>query len=435
MNSNKFLFISLAGDSMPLCQRLEEFGYECYFYIHKSKAKPVGEGILKNKVDDYHEVLQNNKQKDLIIVIDQNGLGYTADYLRRLGYKVFNGGSFADKLEYDRDYGTEVLSEIMDVPPTNKFTDWNKAKDFLSKQDKTVRFIFKPSGDVKSGKTYVSKDIGDLLNQMTYYESIWDKEEGTPIDFELQEFITGTEASFSGYFNGENFIENAYTTTFEEKKFMNDNIGSAVGCSGNAIWYMSGKEKYYQEVLNKLTPILKQNRYIGQIDINNIFAKNDGKPYGLEFCSRWGYDSLYCEILLLGAEKFAQFLINVCYKKDFEKDFFPLNKKALSVRLSIPPYPLGDSCITGGQRISFPEKYMNNIFIEDVKVDEEGIYVTGGVDGVTCNVVAVGDTIDECKEIIYNKIIPLIKIPDVQYRTDIGKRIEGDLKTIEQWVK
>ena len=431
----KFLFISLSGDSMPLCQRLEQIGYICYFYIYKQKAKPVGEGILKNKVEDYHEVLQKEKQSELIIVFDQNGLGFTADYLRRLGYKCVNGSSYADRLEFDRDFGTEVLSKIMDVPPTEKFTDWNAAKEFLLKQDKDARFIFKPSGDCKSGKTYVSKDVEDLLNQMAYYESIWEREEGTPIDFEIQTFITGTEVSFSGYFDGENFIENAYTITFEEKKFMNDNIGSAVGCAGNIIWYLSGKEKFITEILNKLTPILSKEKYIGQIDINSIFSIDDGKPYGLEFCSRWGFDSLYTEISLLGSEKFAQFLINFAYKIDFEKDFFPINKPAMSVRLSVPPYPLGESAITGGQRIAFPEKYMNNIYLEDVKFDEENEkYVTGGVDGVTCNVVSVAGTLEQCKDEIYNKIIPLVKIPDVQYRTDIGNRVESDLKAIKEYV-
>ena len=85
--TTKFLFISIAGDSMPLCQRFEQIGYTCFFYVHKGKAKSVGDGIFKNKVEDYHEVLQNNKQNELIIIFDQNGLGYTADYLRRLGYK------------------------------------------------------------------------------------------------------------------------------------------------------------------------------------------------------------------------------------------------------------------------------------------------------------------------------------------------------------
>jgi phosphoribosylamine-glycine ligase len=426
----KFLFISICGDAMPLCQRLEQIGYECYFYIHKHKAKAVGDGILKNKVDDYHEVLQNQKQKELVIVFDQNGLGYTADYLRRLGYKVVNGGSFADKLEYDRDYGTEVLSKIMDVPPTEKFTDWTKANDFLSKQTPDARFVFKPSGDVKSNKTYVSKDLEDMKNQIQYYESIWQKEEGDNVDFELQTFIPGTEVSFSGYFNGEKFIENAYTITFEEKKFMDGNIGPAVGCGGNIIWFMSGKEKYNQEVLNKLTPLLKQYGYIGQIDINNIFAEKDNKPYGLEFTSRWGYDSIYTEMALLGVEKFAQFLIGIAYKQEFDASFFPVGVRAMSVRLSVPPYPLGDCCITGCQRIAFPEKYMDNIFLEDVRMDEE-TYITGGIDGVTCNVVATGDS---ASEEIY-KIIDLIKIPDVQYRTDIGVRTDVDLKEIEGWMK
>ena len=431
----KFLFMSLSGDSMPLCQRFEQLGYECYFYVYKGKAKSVGGGILKNKVDDYHEVLQNNKQKELIIIFDQNGLGYTADYLRRLGYKVINGGSFADKLEYDRDYGTEILSEIMEVPPTKKFTNWNTAKEWLLKKDPKERFVFKPSGDVNSGKTYVAHDVEDLLNEMAYYENIWAKEEGCEINFELQTFISGTEISFSGYFDGEKFIENAHTITFEEKKFMNDNIGSAVGCAGEGLWYLSGKEKYNQEILNKFTPILKENGFVGQIDINNIFASEDGKPYGLEWTPRFGFDSLYCEISLLGTEKFAQFLINIAYKLDFEKDFFPLDKKSISVRLSIPPYPVGYSAITGGQRIAFPKKYMDNIYLEDVKLDDEGIYITGGIDGVICNVVAVGDTIDECKKQIYEEIIPLIKIPDVQFRTDIGNRVEGDLKAIQKWVK
>jgi len=37
--------------------------------------------------------------------------------------------------------------------------------------------------------------------------------------------------------------------------------------------------------------------------------------------------------------------------------------------------------------------------------------------------------VDDCKQQVYD-IIKFIKIPDVQFRTDIGDRIEGDLKQI-----
>jgi phosphoribosylamine-glycine ligase len=333
---------------------------------------------------------------------------------------VIGDSEIADKLEDDRVFGIRVMEDSgIEVPPWEQFSDIKTAVKFIRYTNK--RYVFKPSGDdVDCAATYVSASAEDLISYLGELNNL-----AKGADFILQEFVPGTEVSTEGFFNGKDwyFINN----TFEEKKFMNDNIGPNTGCSGNLVYsHGINKPRLFNKGLGKLTQFLKDVNYRGMIDLNCIVT--DTNCYGLEWTPRFGYDATATQTLLIKGG-YGNFLANIVHGQDMASDIF-VNAFAASVRVSIPPYPLNtknsgiyhkDIPIAGIEESDLQYCYLYDVeLVGNKKAKDDLSLVTAGHEGFICCPMAMSEDAAYAFDVVKKKI-KQIKIPDMQYRTDIEK--------------
>lgn len=427
---NRFVFVNVGGVMLGAAQRVIEEG-DLGYLVRNSDKPPdhTGDGLIDPGC------LINNlwgelDSKEVVIIFDDNGQGDLADHLRADGYKVIGGSSFADELEYDRTLGTKIMSKLgLKTPPTNSFTKIKDGLDFLAKvKDPEQRFVFKPCGcDFAGGsKTYTAKNVKDLEEYMNWLQSDMTEKKYTIDEFELQEFIDGYEADFSAYFDGEKFMEGSNCIDIEEKKVGDGNKGQAVGCMGNVI-YFPKNDKYFKTYIEKMAPMLKKKGFVGQISINNIFAKSDGQPYGLEFTPRLGWDGHPTELAIHKAagKKVSEFYLALANKTKFD---FNHELVGCGVRVYSATPEIERPQIVG-RRFTFDKAIQESVYLYSASY-EDGVYEIEKFANETGVLVANGvdKTVPKAISAVYDDILPKIDIPDAYFRNEVGKRAAEVMK-------
>lgn len=413
--------ISREGDFLPLLHKMHQDGKEVLAYIDDDCAKNMHDNMTPKVCSP----LELSLSKDDTIVFDMVHGGSEADTLKSQGFTVIGGGSFNDKIELDRDYGQSFMEAMkINTPDTIGFSSFADARKFLKDSDK--RYVFKPNGNMDTDLTYVSASTEDMLRMLPYLEARCGDEQ---VDFDLQEFVEGVEMSTEAWFNGEKFLL-PLNSTMEEKKFLTGNLGPATGCMGNVVWWwdMETSQFLYELLFKRMEPILRKERYLGPLDINALWTPGD--LYALEFTARFGYDAIQAASRLFTPDLYTVL-------RDLpELSELPVipDRYALSIRLSIPPYPnRSDS-----EDIPIPDPGSLDPFLywSDVRRDEEGALWSASTDGYVASIAADGNSVAALQRKLY-AILGDYKIPNMQYRTDIGDRFFTDFpeikKIIEDW--
>lgn len=408
----KYILLSKDGDFLPLLYRMQEDGEEVIAYV--------------DEVDDIHkgltpladDALEIEVAPDDVIIFDMVGAGKAADQLKKRGNTVIGGGSFNDKIELDRKFGTDFMQKHdIQTPPTWEFNSMDEVRNHVEKN--AERYVFKPNGNLETDLTYVSSSSEDLLAVLPWIESRIP--EGT--EFELQQFVEGVEMSTEAWFNGDKFLL-PINSTMEEKKFMAGNVGPATGCMGNVVWVWDDEtsEFLYEYLFKPLEPELRKHNYLGPLDINGIWT-TDG-IYGLEWTSRFGYDAIQAFSRVLSRP------IQQVLKELPTLDRLPVNSGVLGVgvRVSIPPFP------SEGEVPNVPilgADDTEHLYFADVKIDDNLGLVCAGTDGYVLSVCAEAKSHKKALATAY-EVIDNLEIPNKQYRIDIGERYSNDRAEIER---
>lgn len=332
----------------------------------------------------------------------------------------------ASRLEEDRLFGIEIMERSgINVPPWDVFDSIDAARKFVGKTKK--RYVFKPFGGQDQGSmtTFVSESSDDLLE---YFDNLDEQTHGA--QFILQEFITGgCEVSTEAYFNGQDFY--LVNATIEEKKFMDGNLGPATGCSGNLVWCYDEWPKIFKEGLLKLGEFLNASNYRGMCDLNTIVTQ--GKLYGLEWTPRFGYDASATLFSLLPTGTFGDFLYGIAAGERVDNIQPILGQYAAAVRCSIPPYPVEELKV-GLQQVGVPLKlemeHLKDFWLWDGCVVEDRLVSCGQGYGVIGAPIYTSDSPLGAFSRVYNALEKL-KIPNLQYRTDMAKYTLKRLKNAE----
>ena len=407
--------------------RLMAEGHKVDYYLSNSKAEGVLSGLIPRPkvldIDQRRHVLgygfPNYYDYDLSL-FDFTGQSKQADSSRASLVPTLGDGYFENLLEDDRQYGIEAMefSEIK-VPPYERFDSPDNAKAFLRKRDR--RYVFKPfveGGRVPdSASTYVSRDSADMLRTI---DKLFSHAKGNP--FILQEFVTGTEVSVEGWFNGTDF--SCLCGTLEEKKFLNDNKGPNTGCAGVLVFTLSPSSRLYEETLKKTIPLLKNAGFRGVIDLNTIVAEGGDKIFGLEWGPRLGY--LCCPVSsVMYGPGYADFILAVAKGAQPQERWQAPFGAAITV--SIPPYPT-EILIPSAEGIPIegldpcsPQE-LCEFFLHDARLDKTRERLeTCGHYGYIGAPIGYGGTLEESFAMVERKLQKL-HIPNMQYRTDIRAR-------------
>lgn len=432
----RFAFHSLDGVTLSWCRRLMDEGHEVLFYVKKDRKNKIGQGIVPLATSLAQWRAWGMLDKSTIYFFDQTASGDYADELRKAGCTVVNGGSFQDRLELDRSWGTDIARRAgVLIPPTYSFSSISETIAFLKTNPQQEfgdgGWAWKPDRDIGCDATLVASDNQKIIDHVQQIARRF----GDGLKCILQEKIDGVAVSTARWWNGRTWV-GPVEGTIENKKFMDKNLGPATGCSLNMVWfYRNDNVRIAQELhFDSLAEEFRAKKAPpGIYDINCILDKRGA--WFLEWTPRLGIDS---EITSQRAiTKLGQFIHNVAFGLGVD-DLFDTDQAYFDVRLSIPPYPNSiDS-----------KDYKNPALDVQVKGEDglwKGMFVCGGLaynpqlglhnvdpSGLVGFIVKAGRSIDKTYDEIYNYIKDKLTIPDLQYRTDAAKTIKDDLKKMKE---
>ena len=275
MEKKNFLFVSIDGLIGDTAWQVAKEGHDVKYFIESSHEKEVADGFVP-KSDDWKKDVD---WADVIIFDDVLGQGRKAKRLRDKGHNVIGGTPYTDKLEDDRSFGQEELKKAgIPIIPYQDFHSFDEAIAFV--QEKPGKYVIKPSGEAQNvkGLLFVGEedDGKDVLQVLDAYRKAWSKRIKV---FQLQKRVTGVEVAVGAFFNGKSFIH-PININFEHKKLFPGNIGPSTGEMGTSMFW-SAPNKIFNCTLKKLEHILREENYVGYIDLNCIVNNNGIFP--LEF--------------------------------------------------------------------------------------------------------------------------------------------------------
>jgi phosphoribosylamine---glycine ligase len=434
----RILFISEDLVAGNLAYILKKEGHDVKLYIYDKRRKNNFDNIVK-KTNSWRKEL-NWVGKDGLIIFDCNGFGKLQDDLRFKGYSVVGGNEAGDRLELERQFGSEIfLKAGIKTSPTLNFEGIKKTINFIKKNPGkwVIKQNFSGTGSKDFNYVGLVGDGSDVINVLENYKGKIKYEKAI---ISLQKKLEGVEIAIGRYFNGTNWI-GPVCINLEHKKLFPGDLGPTTSEMGTLLWYDENeKNKLYQETLARLYPTLRKINYKGYIDINCI-ANNKG-IFPLEATARFGSPIIHLQSEIQ-ISPWGEMLKALATGKNFEVKW----KKGygIVVVVSVPtsqpfPFTKADHYISPkGIKIYFDEvakRNMEHIHFEDVsmrKIRGHDEYYISDDRGYILYVTAVGKTVEKAQKKAYN-LLKHIFIPKMFYRNDIGlKFIKSEKQKLKKW--
>ena len=413
----RILVLSQTGDFLGVAQRLRLEGHDVAMWIKEKAYARSGKGIVE-RVLSWRPLL---RWADLVIV-DIVGMGKYYPLLKSMGKPFLGCHPEMDRLELDRAYGMKCFADAgITVPETFPFPTPAKALQWMRDEDWGDGFAVKADDNIGCASSRV----------LTEPEQLDWALEALPATSSLivQRLVKGVEVSTEGWFDGNDFIP-PYNHTFEEKKFLEGNLGPNTGCMGNIV-IARESNRLTRATVERLRPLLRHLHWRGPIDVNCIV--NEEGAFALEATARFGYDAIeaFLEGVKMGA---GEFLRGIASR---ELTTIPISSDYLiAVRLSVPPYPLEDENVVpewGEPLLGINEESIRHLWLCNVYVDpKDQLFKTSGADGLTLVATARGESVADARRRVY-RTLNNIRVGSKMYRRDIGSRADEAIKHLTDW--
>lgn len=417
----RFLFVSRWALIHDLAWEVRKEGHEVRYAILSKADREVGDGFV-DKVERW----EDHKDWADVIVFDDSDFGESCEKLRREGKAVVGGTKYSDRLEFDRDFGTDEMKAAgLKTLPSWEFTTFDDAIAFV--RQNPGRYVVKPSGKAQSEKvlSYVGQeeDGGDVVTILEHYKKGW----STRIkSFQVQKFVSGVEVAVGAFYNGTEFVLPALVN-FEHKRMMNDDIGPSTGEMGTSAFW-ANENTLIRETLLRMKDRIRG--YVGYFDVNCIV--NSTGIYPLEITPRFGYPTV--NLMVEGVlSKWGELLAALA-----KGEKFALRTKRgfqIAVVVAVPPFPFVDPDAfrkySEDAAVIFKKPLNEGIHPCDVKL-VDGQWLLTGNSGYSLVVSGSGSTMQDARREAYNRVKNL-HVPNMFYRTDIGERWQRDGDLLQTW--
>lgn len=425
MKKTKFLFVSISGLIGDIAWHVKKEGNSVKYYIDEKSERQIGNGFV-TKTNNWEAEVD---WADVIVFDDVLGQGQKAKDLRARGKLVVGGTPYTDKLEDSRAFGQEQMKKHkISILPYKDFSYFDDGIEYI--KNNPGKYVLKPSGEAQNIKRLLfvgqEDDGSDVIRILAAYRKTWSEEVK---EYQLQKKVSsGVEVAVGAFFNGNEFIY-PININFEHKKLFPGDLGVATGEMGTSMFW-SGPNKLFNMTLKKLEPTLKEEGYVGYIDINCIV--NGTGVYPLEFTSRFGYPTISIQQDSM-MTPIGEFLYKLAAGEKFEIKV----KKGFHIgaRVVTPPFPYKDKktfdSFSKDAVIIFKKNNLEGIHIEDVKIDK-GEWLLTGHSGIALIVAGTGMTMKQAQQQMYQRINNII-IPNMYYRKDIGDRWFEDSDKLHSW--
>lgn len=426
----RFLGIGETCDLGDMYLRLERAGHEVHVFMSDEDSEGVMEGML-TFVPDWRAELDWIREAgaDGVILFETATAGKTQDALRRDGFNVIGGSSLGDRLEGDRAYGQQVLSELgLQTAASRVFTSFDAALAFLS--DSPGRYVFKLNGENwPSTRNYVGQmdNAADMIALVVAMRNGWMLDEEP--SFVLMDYVKGVEVGVGAFFTGEQFLDPP-NLDWEHKRFFPGDIGELTGEMGTVVTYR-GAHKLFEATLARLAPVLREAGYCGYVNLNTIV--NESGVWPLELTCRFGYPGFPILDSLHGEDWGSIFATIV------SRDRLTIDTRdgfSVGVVVTVPPFPYPDgySELGKGTPISFRETMTDDdrhsLHFGEV-ASRDGQLVTAGMIGYVMVVTGTGVNVDDARRVTYERVGKVV-IPNMRYRHDIGFHFAEDCRMMKE---
>lgn len=429
----RFLGIGETCDLNSLYKSLIESGHEVRVHI----AEPMCHGILAGIVErveawrDQLDWIREAGPDGIILFESVSGDGGALqDELRADGFQVIGGSRFGDRLENDRAFGQKIMAEF--GLNTARTWDFDAAEPALAHiRAHPGRYVLKFSGveAFGAGDNYVGR-MRDGRDVAAMVAARMRQRGDEPTRFILMDFVDGIEMGVGAYFNGEEFLTPA-CLDWEHKRFFPGDLGELTGEMGTVATF-DRTRRFFELTLARMAPLLRENGYVGYININTIV--NEAGIWPLEFTCRFGYPG-FAILAPLQRTGWAELFRAIASRSTTRFETAPgwcvgmvMTTRPFPFTRSWVPEEVGLPVLVEGQ-VSAPDRA--NMHWGEMALDVDGQPVTAGFHGWTMVVTGTGTSVAEAQEAA-RALADRVVIPNVRYRRDIGdKLIAGDLAKLE----
>lgn len=356
--------------------------------------------------------------------------------LREAGYHVIGGSPLGTRLEGDRPFGQRVAAEAMDVrvAAMHRFDgagSFERAIRFV--RERGGRWVLKMNGaGFASFRNYVGEleDGSDVAAALEVQGARWRYDESA--DFVLMEHVAGVEVGVGAYFDGERFLFPA-CLDWEHKRFFNGDLGELTGEMGTLVTYR-GAERLFERTLGRLTSLLRDDGYVGYINLNTVV--NDAGVWPLEFTARFGYPGFaILDALHTAGDGWGEILARMVARRG-DPAFRTAPGYAVGVVLTVPPFPYNTehSAFGGGAPITLRADttdderdglHFAEVALEETAAGPHRLVTSDGI-GYVMVATGAGARAEDAQRAAY-ALASRVVIPNLRYRTDIGSRfVERD---------
>lgn len=424
----RLLIIDQAGAALDLAIRAKRAGHQVKHFIMKTpKTEHIGRGFV-DVVDNFHPWMN---WPDLIFLADNTKYLREFDTLRDLGVPVIGPSDELAEWELDRQLGQAILKKHgVEIAPCKEFSDYDRAIAYVKKEGR--RFVSKPSGDADKALSYCAKTPADMVFMLER----WKKIGKLKSPFILQDFIPGIEMAVGAWFGPDGF--GPWCENFEFKKLMDGDMGVATGEQGTVLRY-TRRSKLARKMLEPLTDLLAEKKYVGYIDVNCIIDET-GQAWPLEFTMRPGWPTFNIQQQLHTGDP-VEWLLDLAQGRPC-RDIL-LDEIAVGVVLSVPDYPyshLTRKEVVGSPIYGLTPALWKHVGACEMMLGEAPTDADGQVVTLPCPLTA-GDyvlvmnarapTVYEAKTKAYRRLKRLTVPNSPMYRTDIGDRLAKQLPKLQ----
>lgn len=429
----KLLILSMdtVGEGLPLALRAVKAGHAVRIWLPRQAHEETATGF--KGVERISNWLSSAKWCDLLVPTGNHEFGPKLDSLRKLGVRVFGPTEKSAALEIKRALGMQFFEKHgIEVPEYKQFPTLAAAESHVRKTGE--RYVFKTLGDEEDKSlSYVSKTAADMVARLQRWQKLGMNPKGAVM---LQKVIDGTEFAVSRWMGADGFI-GKYNSNFEFKKLLSGDCGPNCGESGTVLKYVESC-KLGDQVLAPLEDELIDVGHLGDIDVNCIID-DKGKAWPLEFTMRLGWPAFNIMMHLHKGDP-VQWMLDACEGED-TLTVSPM--VACGVVLAQPDYP--NSKLTKAEVSDIPvygvtkenQRYLSpqSIKIDSMPTMEGDEIIDKDIWTTTGDYLAVatgmGKTVKQACERAY-ETVKQIHVPNLQYRDDIGEKLEKELPKMQQ---
>jgi len=369
------------------------------------------ENINLSDIDSLLNFAKGNKIDLTILGSEELLVAGIVDKFQAEGLKIFGPHQRAAMLEGSKTFSKDFMKKHgVKTAEYENFDNYDKAYAYLDKCEYPL--VIKASG-LAAGKGVIIAQ-----NRVEAEEALKDimldsKFGQAGAEVVIEEFLEGVEASILSFYDGNIIVP--FVSAKDHKKIGEGETGLNTGGMGviapNPYVTTEVNELFIKDILEPTLRGLKAENleFAGVIFFGLMITKNG--VYSLEYNMRMGDPETQAVLPLLENDYLDLILHAIEGGLDMVEVKWK-NKHSACVVMAAGGYPEN---YNKGDIIEGLDKVENLVFIAGAK-NEKGIRTNGGR---VLNLVALGDTLEDAREIAY-KDIKNIKFQGAYYRKDIG---------------